>query len=149
MESKAELTPLVRYGKKIYIEGRRITVEMVAEIYTDLGWSAERIAEEFDLSLGQVHGALSYYFDHKEEIDEQIKEHQKPIEGPNVINGADILSGKVKLMMTTTEVAETYGISDRTVREAIEKGWINARKSGGTWLIRTQDAEKRWGSKKG
>lgn len=140
---------LVQYGKKIYIEGRRITVEIVAEDYTELNWSPERIAEAYDLTLAQVHTALAYYYAHQEEIDQRIAKLREPIEGPNVIRGADILSGKYKLMMTTAEVAETFGISDRTVREAIEKGWIKARKSGGTWLIRRQDAEQRWSKKKG
>jgi excisionase family DNA binding protein len=47
--------------------------------------------------------------------------------------------------MTTTEVAETYGITDATVRQTIARGAVTARKSGGIWLIRRIDAEEHWG----
>lgn len=47
-------------------------------------------------------------------------------------------------VMTAKEVAEEYGISPRTVQDAIELKYIEARKSGGTWLLRKADAEQRW-----
>lgn len=130
-------------GGRPRIAGRRISVQQVAEYHSQLQWSAEEIAEAFTLTLAEVYAALSYYYAHQEEIDQAIREAVDALkEYPNV---QDVLEGRYKLLMTTTEVAGTYGISDRTVREAIDNGWIKARKSGGTWLIRRHDAEQRWG----
>jgi excisionase family DNA binding protein len=146
MATESETIKIVRGpSSKAYIEGRRITVDHVAEYHVYLGWSIEEIAEAFNLTFAEIYAALSYYYVHQLEIDEVIKQSQQPLEGYPTAD--DILSGRYKLMMTTSEVAETFGINDRTVREAIDKGWIKARKSGGTWLIRRQDAEARWGKK--
>lgn len=53
-----------------HIAGHRIGVSDVAIWVTYHGKSAEQIAREFDLSLGEVHAALAYYYDHKDAIDE-------------------------------------------------------------------------------
>lgn len=47
-------------------------------------------------------------------------------------------------VMTAKEVAEEYKIKPRTVQDAIEYQYIEARKSGGTWLLRRADVDKRW-----
>jgi excisionase family DNA binding protein len=127
------ITPGVLGGKP-HIEGRRISVQQVAEYHTDLGWSSEEIAEALNLTPAEVHAALSYYYAHKDEIDSAIREAELQLQGMPTVQ--DVIEGRYKLIMTVSEVAEAYGISDRTVREAIEKGWLNAQKSGGTWLIR-------------
>lgn len=54
-------------------------------------------------------------------------------------------SGELYAVMTSEEIAETYGIDTSTIRRACLAGWIHARKSGRSWLIRREDAEKRWG----
>jgi len=56
----------------------------VAEIVLDnraWGWSAEKIHEEHPhLSMAQVHAALLYYYEHKEEIDGQIEAADREVE---------------------------------------------------------------------
>jgi len=47
-------------------------------------------------------------------------------------------------VMTAKEAAETFNISRFTVIDAIRRKVIDARQSGGTWLIRKADAEARW-----
>ena len=132
-------------GGRPCLAGRRITVQQVAEYHTLLHWNPDEIAEAFDLTLAEVYAALSYYYAHQAEIDRAIYESRAALDAyPSV---EDIVAGRYKLLMTTAEIAEAYHISDRTVREAIDKGWIKARKSGGTWLIRRLDAERRWASK--
>lgn len=49
--------------------------------------------------------------------------------------------------MTVEEVAKTYNIQPGTVRRTIHMGWLKARKSGKSWLIRRFEAEQRWGKK--
>ncbi len=54
------------------VEGHRITVQNVAIWHDRMGMSPEEISCEYDLSLGQVHAALAYYFDHLQEIEQSI-----------------------------------------------------------------------------
>ena len=63
--------PGIRDGKP-FIARKSITVQYVAELYNH-DWTANQIADEHDLTLGEVHAALSYYYDHKAEIDEAIR----------------------------------------------------------------------------
>jgi uncharacterized protein (DUF433 family) len=63
-------------GGKPRIAGRRIKVSEIVLWHRDSGWSAEKIAEQFDLSLAEVYAALSYYFDHAQDIDRQIDEEK-------------------------------------------------------------------------
>jgi uncharacterized protein (DUF433 family) len=48
------------------------TIELVTA-QTAYGWSAEEMHFQFPyLSLGQIHSALAYYSDHREELDRDI-----------------------------------------------------------------------------
>lgn len=65
---------------KPYVEGTRIKVELIATVYST-GVSAEQLAEDYPpLTPGQVHSALAYYFDHKDEMDRQIAEGDRLVE---------------------------------------------------------------------
>lgn len=64
-------SPDVAAGKP-RIDGRRITVQNIAVWHEQLGYSVDEIATQYDLTLAEVYGALAYYFDHKDEIDEAI-----------------------------------------------------------------------------
>ena len=55
------------------IEGTRIRVADVSIYAIMHHWSVEKIADELELTPGQIHAALSYYYDHKDEIDAVIK----------------------------------------------------------------------------
>jgi len=65
----------VRQGKP-YIKGKGVTVQNIVED-TRTGMTAEQIAAQFDLTLGQIYAALSYYYDHQTEINEAIEADQK------------------------------------------------------------------------
>lgn len=73
LDEHIELTPDTAGGKP-RIRGRRVTVQDIAIWHERLGKSADEIASEYDLSLGDVHAALAYYFDHREEIDARMTE---------------------------------------------------------------------------
>lgn len=64
--------PNVRNGRPFLI-GTTVTVADVALIRLYQGLDAEGIAEWYGLSLPQTYAALAYYYDHKTEIDEQIR----------------------------------------------------------------------------
>jgi uncharacterized protein (DUF433 family) len=63
-----EVTPGVRGGRP-RIAGRRITVDDVVIMHLRLGQSIEEIVAKYKLSFADVHAALAYYYDHKEEVD--------------------------------------------------------------------------------
>ena len=50
-------------------------------------------------------------------------------------------------VVTPKEIAEAFNVKEDTVRDAIEHGWLVARKSGATWLVLRKHAENRWGKK--
>jgi predicted nucleotidyltransferase/uncharacterized protein (DUF433 family) len=64
-------------GGEPHIAGRRIGVAHIATWIVYQGASPEDIANEFHLSLGEVHAALAYYYDHKDEIDAVIATSQQ------------------------------------------------------------------------
>lgn len=66
------INPKVRRGRA-HIVGTSVTVAdvAIAHIYHDQ--DADGIAGWYKLTLPQVYAALSYYYDHKDAIDEQIR----------------------------------------------------------------------------
>jgi uncharacterized protein (DUF433 family) len=73
LDQHIEITPGVASGKP-RIAGHRITVEDIVVWHDRLGRSADEIATEYDLTLGDIHAALAYYFDHREEMDRAMLE---------------------------------------------------------------------------
>jgi excisionase family DNA binding protein len=135
-------------GGKPRIEGRRISVQHVAEHYNN-GWPIDEIAEAYNLTPAQIHAALAYYYDHRAEIDQSSREEEEWVEQiekerVEFAKTDDVLNA----VMTPAAAAHEFGITDRTVRDAIESGKIDAIKSAGSWLIRRADAEARWGKKR-
>lgn len=58
-------------GGQPIIDGLRITVDQVVRLHLD-GASPEEITRALPLTLGQIFDALSYYHDHRSEIDHMI-----------------------------------------------------------------------------
>lgn len=50
-------------------------------------------------------------------------------------------------VITAAEAAEVFNLAEATVRQAINRGQVVGRKSGGTWLVLRTDAEAHWGKK--
>lgn len=63
-------------GGKACIAGRRIRVQDVYVWHEYNGMSADEIANEYELSLAQVYAALTYAFDHLEEIQSDIRQSE-------------------------------------------------------------------------
>jgi uncharacterized protein (DUF433 family) len=73
LDRHIEITPGTCGGKP-RIAGHRITVQNVAIWHERMRWSADKIASEYNLTLSDVYAALAYYFDHREEIDKNIRD---------------------------------------------------------------------------
>jgi uncharacterized protein (DUF433 family) len=71
LDEHIEVTPAVSGGRP-RIAGRRITVQDIVSWHERLGRSPVEIAEDYDVTLPDVHAALAYYFDHREERDRSI-----------------------------------------------------------------------------
>lgn len=56
-----------------HLAGRRIRVQDIAVWHERMGLSVDEIGADYNLSLAEVYAALSYYFDHKAEIDAAIQ----------------------------------------------------------------------------
>lgn len=69
------ITPGVASGKP-HIVGHRITVQNIAIWHERMGKSADEICTEYDLMLSEVYAALTFYFDHREDIDQSIEESE-------------------------------------------------------------------------
>lgn len=62
-------------GGRPHILGHRIKVKHVAVWHETMGLSpAEIVAEHPTITLAQVHAALAYYYDHRDEIEAEIAE---------------------------------------------------------------------------
>jgi uncharacterized protein (DUF433 family) len=65
--------PAVRGGRPcIARTGLRVTDLVMANLFH--GRTPDEIAADYEISLAQVHAALAYYYQHKGELDEDIRE---------------------------------------------------------------------------
>lgn len=67
-------------GGKPHVAGHRITVHNVVIWHERLGMSADEIATEYGLTLAAVFAALTYYYDHRSEIDRDLQDDEGFIE---------------------------------------------------------------------
>lgn len=133
-------------GFRPHVEGTRIDVQQIAEHHVHFGWPAEKIAESFRLTLAQVHAALTYYYQHRDEIEQSIAEDREKIKEIDSLYG--VPDNVLLLVMTPQEIAQHYPISVDAVYQAIRHQRLTARQSGKTWLVLRRDAERLWGHKR-
>jgi uncharacterized protein (DUF433 family) len=146
-------------GGESRIEGHRISVAFIVDAHIYEGVPVDEIARLYQLSPAQIHAALSYYYDHRQEI-EAILAEEDQIESENInpARQADLQARAKALVqrhkendpnreMTAAEIAQEFGITARAVRKAAMNGSIPARKSGATWLVKRGDAVARWGGR--
>lgn len=77
-ETHITKTPEIAGGKAC-LTGRRIRVQDVYVWHEYNGMSADEIANEYDLSLGQIYAALTYAFDHLAEIQADIRKTEEVV----------------------------------------------------------------------
>ena len=70
-------------GKPARLERHpRTRVAMIVADYLWRGWSADEIARQYPyLTLAEVHAAMTYYFDHREEIEDELVVEYREVEG--------------------------------------------------------------------
>ncbi|HEO66161.1 MAG TPA: DUF433 domain-containing protein [Spirochaetes bacterium] len=61
-------------GGKPRIAGHRIRVQDIAILYEKLGMSQNEIVSRYpSITLADIHAALTYYYDHRDEIEKDIR----------------------------------------------------------------------------
>ncbi len=61
-------------GERAFIAGHRVRVQDVV-LWNEEGLSPDEIVSRVpSISLADIHAALAYYYDHREEVDRQIRE---------------------------------------------------------------------------
>jgi len=72
-------------GGSPVIKGTKFPVRSVVNYVLRQGISPEELVGEFShLTLAQVYDALSYYYDHRAEVDQDLKEHSQENHGPEI-----------------------------------------------------------------
>jgi uncharacterized protein (DUF433 family) len=85
-----------KLGGKPCIAGTRIRVWDVYVLHERLGKSADEILVDYpELSLADIHAALAYYYDHRQEIDAQMKAAADFIDHLKTVTGAGPLAEKL------------------------------------------------------
>jgi uncharacterized protein (DUF433 family) len=78
------------------IRGTGFKVRIIAEEHLN-GASPEEMQEWHPpLTLGQIHGALAYYYDHKQEFDDEMAELNRFVEELRAQQGESLLVKKLR-----------------------------------------------------
>jgi uncharacterized protein (DUF433 family) len=94
--SHIELRPSRSGGLRAYIAGTRVRVQDVYALAEIQGRTPDEIVRSLPhLTLGQVHAALSYFFDHREEILAEIREDKEFVRQIRAATGAGPLESKL------------------------------------------------------
>jgi uncharacterized protein (DUF433 family) len=75
LDQHIEISPGIVNGRP-RIAGHRITVQNIVIWHEWMGRDADEIAAEYDLSISDIYAAIAYYYDHREEIDQSIRESE-------------------------------------------------------------------------
>lgn len=64
------------HGGSPVIRGINLSVRAIVTYILRLGMTPEELAQSFPgLTMSQIHSALSYYYDHKQQIDREIEQN--------------------------------------------------------------------------
>lgn len=67
-------------GGEPRLDGHRISVRQIAELAIDGGVSPAKIADQLEIERADVHRALTYYFEHPEEMAAVRKRHREAMD---------------------------------------------------------------------
>ena len=73
LDEHIAINPNIADGKP-HIAGSQIKIHHIVVWYTKMKISLTKIAEDYNLTLGDVHAAMAYYYLNQEEFDKYIKE---------------------------------------------------------------------------
>ena len=123
-----------------YIVGHGIPVHHIVVLHDYQGSTPEVIAHDLDLTLGQVYAALSYYYDHQEEIDGITDEEERAYQDGLTVQKISADTGVD--LIGTADVAAMLGFSkdSRRVAQLCREGKLDCTKIANRWLITRKSA---------
>jgi uncharacterized protein (DUF433 family) len=84
-------------GGEPHILGHRIKVRHVAVWHEEMGMSPADIAATYPtITLAQIHSALAYYHDHRDEIQAAIAEEDRFVEELKAKSGPSLLQERIR-----------------------------------------------------
>ncbi len=79
------------------IAGTTMKVIELVVAKTAYGWSPEELYFQYPhLTMGQIHSALAYYWDHKEELDQDIQRREELVEQIKKQQGPSPFAARMK-----------------------------------------------------
>lgn len=104
---------------------------------------------EINYACGHFIGVYNDWYHDDENLKDYMRQSSDKILTSHVTAGQNEWffyshSDTLDAVMSAGEVAVRFGLAEPTVRQAINRGQIPARKSGGTWLVLREDAERKW-----
>jgi uncharacterized protein (DUF433 family) len=107
-------------GGKPRIDGHRITVEHIADWHEQMGRTpVEFVATHPTVTLAQVHAALAYYYDHKQEIDADIEEGKRFAEELKALS-PPLLAQKIDELRAKNPLLGLFADEPELVDEVVE-----------------------------
>lgn len=92
----------------------RWRISLLVSIQQSFCWSPEQMVQQYDntLTLSEIHSALAYYYDHKEEIDREIAEDEAEIERARKENTSRPTRAELEERSRKIKAREALKISD-------------------------------------
>jgi len=83
-------------GGKPHVAGHRIKVQQIVVWHERMGMTANEIVATYPtLSLAEVYAALSYYHDHRAEIDSDISADEDVVQRAKAVAGPSLVGQKI------------------------------------------------------
>ncbi|QDV38378.1 DUF433 domain-containing protein [Tautonia plasticadhaerens] len=80
------------------VSGTRFKVRLIAQDHVAHGRDAEEIRRHHPgLTLGQIHSALAYYYDHKDEMDRDLEERHRRVDRLRAESASEESPGRRRL----------------------------------------------------
>lgn len=97
--SHVEIRPNRDGQPRAYVLGTRVRVQDIYALAELQGLSADEIVRALPhLSLAQVHAALAYYFEHREDILREVREDNEFVDKMRALTGTGPLEQKLRGM---------------------------------------------------
>lgn len=97
---------------RAFIDGTRVRVHDVVVMAELHGQTPDQIAEALPhLSLAQIHAALSYYFDHRAEIQQELKDDAEFVERFKAQVGPGPLEQRLKAVTQSVSASSSDSVS--------------------------------------
>jgi uncharacterized protein (DUF433 family) len=107
-------------GGKPRLDGHRITVEHIAVWHEQMGMMpVEIVATHPTITLAQVHAALAYYYDHKQEIDADIEDGNRLVEELKALS-PPLLAQKIEELRAKDPLLGLFADEPDLVDEVVE-----------------------------